>query len=91
MRTAARTETGRASLIIRLKSIEGQARGIQRMLDEDRNCREIIDQLIALRSASHAVTMHALADLAQQCLREWPDAPERVIAEVVETVSRALR
>lgn len=92
MLTAARLEeAGRTALVPRLKSIEGQARGIQRMLDEDRDCREIIDQLIALRSAAHAVTMHALSTFAQQCLRETPDAPEQVIADVVEAVSRVLR
>jgi DNA-binding FrmR family transcriptional regulator len=81
----------RTALVARLKSIEGQARGVQRMLDEDRDCQEIMDQLAALRAATHAVTMQALESLARHCLRASPDEPEAVIAELVGVVSRLLR
>ncbi|MBI5290252.1 MAG: metal-sensitive transcriptional regulator, partial [Chloroflexi bacterium] len=37
----------------RLRRIEGQVRGVQKMLDEDRECHEIIQQLAAIRSAVH--------------------------------------
>jgi CsoR family transcriptional regulator, copper-sensing transcriptional repressor len=83
--------TARTALIARLKSIEGQARGVQHMLDEDRDCQEIMDQLTALRAATHAVTMQALESLARYCLRASPDQPEAVIAELVGVVSRLLR
>jgi DNA-binding FrmR family transcriptional regulator len=81
----------RAALIARLRSIEGQARGIERMLDEDRDCQKIMDQLAALRAASHAVTMQALEALARHCLRASPQEPETVIGELVGVVSRLLR
>jgi hypothetical protein len=42
----------RTDLIVRLRSIEGQARGVQRMLDEDRNCQEMLDQLAVLQAAT---------------------------------------
>lgn len=80
-----------ASLTTRLKSIEGQARGIQRMLEENRECTEILDQLAALRAASHAATMQALEGFALNCMRESPDEPEAVMAQVLSVISRLTR
>lgn len=92
MQTRARLDTPAcAALITRLKSIEGQARGIQRMLSEGRDCREVLDQLAALRAASHAVNMQAIEAFALQCLRESPDAPEQVMAQFLEAVSKLAR
>lgn len=81
----------RAVLVTRLKSIEGQARGIQRMLDEGRVCQEILDQLAALQAAAHAVSMQALEVFALHCLRESPDAPEQVMTQFLGVVSKLTR
>lgn len=48
-------------LIRRMKRIEGQARGIQRMLDEGDDCEQIIIQLGAIKSAINRVGMKAVA------------------------------
>ena len=80
-----------ALLVSRLKSIEGQARGVQRMLEEQRDCQEIIDQLAALRAASHAVTMQAIACLAQQCLSDAEEPPEAIMTRLVEIVTKLTR
>jgi CsoR family transcriptional regulator, copper-sensing transcriptional repressor len=78
----------RTVLITRLKSIEGQARGIQRMVDEGRQCQEIMDQLAALRAAAHAVSMRAFEAFALHCLNE-PDEPlDRVVAQLTDTVAK---
>ena len=45
------SDSTRQNLNIRLKRIEGQTRGIQAMLDENRDCREILQQMAAIRSA----------------------------------------
>ncbi len=84
-------DTTRAMLNSRLKSIEGQARGVQRMLDDGRNCQEIMDQLAALRAASHAVTMQALEFFALHCLRQSSDDPDTVVTDLVSIVSKLLR
>lgn len=92
MLKAARLEDEtRTALITRLKSIEGQSRGIQRMLDEGRDCQQIMTQLTALRAASHAVTMQALEALAQYCLRESTNAPDDAINDLMGAVSKLLR
>ncbi len=54
----------------RLRRIEGQVRGIQRMLDDERDCREIIQQLAAIRSAVQQVNLEVLRVYANQCLNE---------------------
>ena len=79
MRAANQLDTAaRDELCRRLKSIEGQARGIQRMLDEGRNCHEIMDQLAALRAASTAAGLQAFQTFAQHCLEA--DQPSADIA-----------
>ncbi len=52
----------------RLKRIEGQVRGVQKMLDEDRECHEIIQQLAAVRSAVQGATLVFMRDYASDCL-----------------------
>lgn len=81
----------RAALVTRLKSIEGQARGIQRMIEDSRDCQEIMDQLAALRAATHAVTMQALESFALHCLQASADRPEQVVTNLVGVVSKLMR
>lgn len=81
----------RAALVARLKSIEGQARGIQRMIEDNRDCQQIMDQLAALRAATHAVTMQALESFALHCLQTSADPPERVVTALVGVVSKLTR
>jgi DNA-binding FrmR family transcriptional regulator len=85
------TEAQRVPLVARLKSIEGQARGIQQMLEANRDCQEIMDQLAALRAASHAVTMQALQIFALRCLQASADQPEQVVTNLVGVVSKLMR
>jgi DNA-binding FrmR family transcriptional regulator len=79
----------RTDLITRLKSIEGQARGVQRMLEDGRDCQAIVDHLAALRASTHAVTMQALERFAANCLRD--ERPEAVLAHFVEVVAKLMR
>jgi CsoR family transcriptional regulator, copper-sensing transcriptional repressor len=78
----------KAAIVARLKSIEGQARGIERMLEEDRGCLDIIDQLAALRGATQAVCLQALQIFAAHCLRLHANDHEEVLAEVLDAISR---
>jgi len=57
-----------ALLLQRLKRIEGQIRGLQRMLSEERTCSEIILQLMAARKALDAVGTTLLHDHIDRCL-----------------------
>jgi DNA-binding FrmR family transcriptional regulator len=54
----------------RLSRVEGQIRGIRRMLDEERDCREVMQQLSAARAAVHEAGLDLMRVYASQCLRE---------------------
>jgi len=56
------------TLIARLKRIEGQIRGIQRMLEEDRVCEDIVTQVMAARTALDQVSVHILDHHIQRCM-----------------------
>ena len=53
----------------RLRRIEGQARGIQRMLDEGRSCQEIITQVAALRAAVAQVGVTSVSCVLEESIR----------------------
>ena len=57
----------------RLARIEGQLRGIQKMVDEERNCRDIMQQLIAVRSAVHASSLTFMREVASDCMLDLED------------------
>ena len=61
------TET-KEKLILRLRRIEGQVRGVQTMLNEERDCREIMQQLAAIHSAVQSTSRIFLQEYATTCL-----------------------
>lgn len=69
----------------RLRRIEGQVRGIIRMLDEQRDCEEIITQVLAARSAMDKVAAEVLKHHVDQCLSQMPPA------EAKNAISRAVQ
>lgn len=70
----------RGDLQTRLRRIEGQVRGVQKMLDEDRECHEIVQQLNAIRAAVENATRTFIRSHAKECLLqlEEMDRVERV-------------
>jgi DNA-binding FrmR family transcriptional regulator len=58
-----------ATLLARLKRIEGQVRGLQRMLEEGRDCAEVAQQVAATRAALNRVAMDLVAAGLEQCVR----------------------
>ncbi len=56
-------------LLKRLRRIEGQIRGIQRMVEAERDCHEILQQLSAVRSATYQTSVVLVRSYAAQCLQ----------------------
>ncbi|EOS54780.1 metal-sensitive transcriptional regulator [Paenibacillus barengoltzii] len=54
----------------RLKRIEGQVRGVLRMMEEGKPCKEVVGQLSAVRSATDKALAQIVADNLQQCILE---------------------
>lgn len=57
------------ALLKRLNRIEGQVRGVARMVETDRYCVDIVIQLAAVRAALNAVALHLLEDHAHGCVQ----------------------
>jgi DNA-binding FrmR family transcriptional regulator len=89
-------EERKQAIINRLKSIEGHVRGVQRMVDEDAYCIDIINQNLAVQRALEKVNSLILERHLQTCVTtaiQGNDATERrrVIAEIMnvfETTGR---
>lgn len=66
----------KAKLVSRVRRIEGQARGVARMIEEDRDCNEILQQLAAVRSAAHQATVMLVRSYATECIVSEGSAEE---------------
>jgi DNA-binding FrmR family transcriptional regulator len=66
-------EKSKTQLVHRLKRIEGQLRGIQSMLNEERDCREIMQQLSAVQSAVRSTSRMFFQDYASVCLAQMDE------------------
>jgi len=73
----------------RLRRAEGQVRGVQRMLDEDRPCEEVVTQLLAARSALDQVIREVLSERVSECVMTLP--PEEARAAVSRAVGLLVR
>ena len=74
----------RDDVILRLRRIEGQVRGVQRMVEDGRDCREIVTQVAAIKSALASVSSVVLQCYATGCLGESDQPRDRTIAELIE-------
>jgi len=79
----------------RLARIEGQVRGIARMVDEDRYCIEILDQVSAITKALQQVSLGLLHDHLEHCVVDavhtgGPQAQEK-IEEATSAIARLMR
>ena len=61
-------QDAKSTLINRLKRVEGQVRGVQAMLAEERDCTEILQQLTAIQSAVRSASMAFVEEYASRCL-----------------------
>jgi DNA-binding FrmR family transcriptional regulator len=79
----------------RLRRIEGQVRGLQRMVDEDQYCIDVLTQVSAATKALQAVALELLEDHLSHCVTHaieagGPEADAK-IREATEAVARLVR
>ena len=70
----------------RLKRIEGQVRGVMRMIEEGRDCEEVLLQISAIRSALRKVMIDRLMEKLVECLRQ-----EKKEEDFVRTLERLFK
>jgi CsoR family transcriptional regulator, copper-sensing transcriptional repressor len=86
----------KASCLKRLKRIEGQVRGLARMVEDDRYCIDIVTQIAASRAALRRVEEEILRDHVAHCVEHAiasgnRDDQRKKIAELMDVISRADR
>ncbi|MTV24780.1 metal-sensitive transcriptional regulator [Nitriliruptoraceae bacterium ZYF776] len=85
----------RDELQARLKRIEGQVRGLQRMLDEDRYCIDVLTQISSTTRALQGVATTMLDDHVRHCVRDAIDAgadqADAKVEEALEVVHRLIK
>lgn len=82
------------ALIRRLARIEGQLRGVQAMVDQERDCQEVLQQLAAIRSAVQGASLVFLEQYVSGCLLEDTltderGQRERLARELVALIGKA--
>jgi DNA-binding FrmR family transcriptional regulator len=78
----------KVALLKRLKRIEGQVRGLQNMIEEERYCIDILTQVAAVRAALDGVALGVTEDHVRHCVRE---GGEEKVDELMIALGRLLR
>jgi DNA-binding FrmR family transcriptional regulator len=80
-------------LLTRLKRIEGQVRGVERMVDDDRYCIDVITQITAIQAALDKVALGLLDGHARHCVVDGhgEGTPEELTHELMAAVGRLMR
>ncbi len=83
----------KAALVRRLNRIEGQVRGIRRMVDEEQYCMDVLQQIAALRAAAKRVAEAILQDHIEGCVATGIRQGEgdTYVHEVMDVVRRYMR
>ena len=91
----------RQKLEARMKRIAGQVGGVQRMIEEDRYCVDILNQISAVRSALDAVGVELLSNHLECCVvghgtgsehsKAKPMKPDELVGELQTALSRFLK
>ena len=86
----------KAQLLNRLNRVEGQVRGISRMIEEDRYCIDVLTQLRAVRAALAKVETQMLNDHLGHCIEDAilagdKDEQRRKAGELIELLERSTR
>ncbi len=81
-----------AQLMRRLSRMEGQVRGIARMIEREEYCVDILQQTAALRAAVDALSILVLEDHVQGCVRTAAEQgnADQYVDEVIDVVRRTL-
>lgn len=89
-------QDAKVSVAAGLKRVEGQVRGVQRMLEEDRYCIDLLTQIQAARAALHRLEETILKDHVTGCIKQAftsgdADAQAAKVDELVEAIGRMTR
>jgi len=86
-------EHDKNALLRRLRRMEGQVRGLQQMVEDDRYCLDVVQQINALSAAAREVALIVLEDHLKGCITDAikDDDGDAAIKEMVMVLGKALR
>ena len=89
-------EMNKDDYLKRLARIEGQVRGLQRMINEDTYCIDVLTQINSVSAALRGVSVGLLDEHIRHCVREATDAGDaqtanRMVTEATKAIERLLR
>lgn len=86
-------EVDKQDILKRLKRIEGQVKGIQRMIEEEKYCVDILTQVAAVRAAINKVGGLILEKHSKSCMQSaiLSDDKEKAIEDLIDTVQKFLK
>ncbi|QQE80148.1 metal-sensitive transcriptional regulator [Alicyclobacillus sp. SO9] len=77
----------------RLRRIEGQVRGVIGMMDQSKDCKDVVNQLSAIRSAVDRVIMYTVGENMQYCIREelenGGESTDKVLEEAIQLLMKS--
>ena len=91
-KTKQRSEKEYKSLVNRLNRIEGQVRGVKKMLENDAYCVDILTQVAAINAALNSFNKVLLAEHIRTCVaRDIRNGDDEVIDELVQTLQKLMK
>ncbi len=78
----------KADLLRRLRRIEGQTRGVARMIEDGRDCQEVLQQLAAIRSAVYQASLRLMRSFAVECIEASNESPREAVEALIQALSR---
>jgi len=76
----------------RLRRIEGQVRGVLGMMEQEKACKDVVNQLSAIRSAVDRVIMYVVGENMERCIREevtTGQSAEKVLQEAIDLLMKS--
>jgi DNA-binding FrmR family transcriptional regulator len=81
--------TNKDDYLKRLRRIEGQVRGLQRMIDEDTYCIDVLTQVSAVTKALQSVAIGLVDEHVRHCLRDAsPEESDAMVTEAMQAIKR---
>ncbi|HPF20803.1 MAG TPA: metal-sensitive transcriptional regulator [Syntrophomonas sp.] len=86
-------QEARKNVLVRLRRIEGQVRGVQRMVENEAECSEIMNQIAAIKSAVNHVGLLVFESHARECIARSLDEKdnEQSFEEIVKIMGRFIK
>ena len=91
-KTKRRTDSEYKAPVNRLSRLEGQIRGIRKMLEEDAYCTDILIQVTAANSALNAFSRELLSDHIKTCVKtDIKNGKDEIIDELLDTLKKLMK